>query len=722
MPLENNKIYTVNKAAIEYTATVVVDGAETTVSYTVENATEKLAEIAAKKPADTAEYSYAWAEALPESLPLENGKVYTVNKTVIEYTVAFVDKDGSVLSEETYEYGAEVVAPADPIKASTEVYDFAFAGWDSEVEAATSNKTYTATYTATLKSGLTANEVSANGEGVVLASGSIGGGANYTQGQQNDDGDDTPSSVSQSYLAFDGNYNLDDYIAFDFTGKNMPEVAFFAKNYNDSMYANGTTKQGVVVYTGITTYDGKDVATLTQDKTNGTYINFSHPYMIQNAADGSFVQGAFADSTLGRANLVDGTQYRVIMGFTGGSAHGANGITLNWALYNLATNEVVENGTLGSWNFFTGSNSAVGNMTLNDLVGSIVLYGKFGTACTLDKVHGVFADTSIDAVASGLNSSETYTVEFQDETGKALQSDELAFGATPVFKGTMPTATKQSVLYDYSYGWDKSIVRVTGDVIYKLTLVATPKSNVKTNNVTVNGEGVVLASGSIGDGANYTKGQNNGGYVRQAYLGLDGNYGMDNYVVFDFTGKNMPEVAFFAKNYNDSMYAEGTNKQGIVVCSGVTTYNGQDNAALTTEKTAGTYVNYGFPYMIQDAANGGFVRSSFKDSALGRANLVDGTHYRVIMGFEGKNSEGTTGITLHWCLYNLDAKEVVEEASIETWNFFTGKNAQVGNMTVEDLVGSIVLYGKFGTTCTIDKLHGVENGDFATVVANAKNK
>ena len=57
-----------------------------------------------------------------------------------------------------------------------------------------------------------------------------------------------------------------------------------------------------------------------------------------------------------------------------------------------------------------------------------------------------------------------------------------------------------------------------------------------------------------------------------------------------------------------------------------------------------------------------------------------------------------------------------------TWNFFTGSNAQVGNKTVNDLVGSIVLYGKFGTTCTIDKLHGVESGDFATVVENAKKK
>ena len=79
---EVNAVYT----AIEYTATVVVDGAETTVTYTIENKAEKLAEIAAMLPANTAEYTYAWAETLPAELPLENGKTYTVTKTAVVVT------------------------------------------------------------------------------------------------------------------------------------------------------------------------------------------------------------------------------------------------------------------------------------------------------------------------------------------------------------------------------------------------------------------------------------------------------------------------------------------------------------------------------------------------------------------------------------------------------------------------------------------------------------
>ena len=247
--------------------------------------------------------------------------------------------------------------------------------------------------TATAKEGYSAYKASAQAEGIVLGKGSLGDGANYNQGQQ------AGGYVDQSYFAIDGNYGLNSYVAFDFTGKNMPEVAFFARNYNNSMYAEGASKQGIVVYTGITTWDGADIAGVHSGKPNGTYINYGFPYMIQNAADGGFCDGAFASSALGRANLVDGKHYRVIMGFTGSG----NAITLNWYLYDLDTKAVVEQSSMTTWNFFTGSNDKVGNMKIGDLSGSIVLYGKFGTTCTLDKLHGVYQNTTIDGIVDTLN-------------------------------------------------------------------------------------------------------------------------------------------------------------------------------------------------------------------------------------------------------------------------------------------------------------------------------
>jgi hypothetical protein len=86
------------------------------------------------------------------------------------------------------------------------------------------------------------------------------------------------------------------------------------------------------------------------------------------------------------------------MGFTGSG----NAITLHWYLYNLDTNTVVEESSMKTWGFFTGSNEKVGNMTISDLVGSIVLYGKFGVDTQIDKFCGLYENSSIDAILEEL--------------------------------------------------------------------------------------------------------------------------------------------------------------------------------------------------------------------------------------------------------------------------------------------------------------------------------
>ncbi|MBE6768192.1 MAG: hypothetical protein E7549_04690 [Ruminococcaceae bacterium] len=67
--------------------------------------------------------------------------------TYIEYTVAFKNENGTVLSEETYHFGDTVTEPATPQKDADEVYTYTFAGWDKTVVNCAGNATYTATYT-----------------------------------------------------------------------------------------------------------------------------------------------------------------------------------------------------------------------------------------------------------------------------------------------------------------------------------------------------------------------------------------------------------------------------------------------------------------------------------------------------------------------------------------------------------------------------------------------
>ncbi|MBE7100329.1 MAG: hypothetical protein E7364_01820 [Clostridiales bacterium] len=555
-----------------------------------------------------------------------------------------------------------------------------------------------------------ANQATRIGDTITLGKGSIGGGADYTKGQNNG------GSLSQAYYPINGEYSFNDYIVFDFTGKNMPEVMFFAKNYDTSMYYS-EGKQGIVVASGITLWDGSTGTA----QSNNTMVGVSGPF-------GAYFEGAAAphggnmlgdfDGKFAREKLVDGTQYRIIMGIE----NNGTTFTLKYMLYNLTDNVVVEEIGQTSWGFFTGANEAVNKMKLDGLSGSIVLYGKFGTTCTIDNLLGVFEDTNIANIATELGFNLNKTVTFKNYDGTELEIVQVAEGATPKYSGVTPVRPGDFVYESYTFsGWDKELTAVTEDVTYTAVFTGTARENITTSGGPAHNYGVeqsndkiVLKASGIGDGANYTLGQNNGGYVHQSYLAFDGNYALNDYVAFDFTGKNLPEIAFFAKNYNDSMYANGTSKQGIVVVTGITTWDGQLGSGVNGN---GTQINYGFPYMIQDATSGGFVSGAFKSSALGRANLVDNTHYRVIMGFTGSGS----AITLHWCLYNLDTSAVVEQESMTTWGFFTGSNAQVGNMTINDLSGSIVLYGKFGVACTLDKVHGVFEDTTIEAVANGLN-
>ena len=62
-----------------------------------------------------------------------------------------------------------------------------------------------------------------------------------------------------------------------------------------------------------------------------------------------------------------------------------------------------------------------------------------------------------------------YTVKFVNEDGTELQSESLAYGAMPEYKGETPTK-ESSVSEVFTFaGWDKTIVEVTGEATYTAT-------------------------------------------------------------------------------------------------------------------------------------------------------------------------------------------------------------------------------------------------------------
>lgn len=163
--LENvtsNATYTATYAPTlrTYTITFVDDDGTTTIkseSYGFGTAAEFIAPANPTK-APTKQYTYTFAGWSPTVAEVTGDATYTAtyNSTVNQYTVTFVDEDGTTVLKAAaeYDYGTVVDAiekPADPTKTATAQYTYAFAGWSPVIVDVAGNATYTATYTPTLR-------------------------------------------------------------------------------------------------------------------------------------------------------------------------------------------------------------------------------------------------------------------------------------------------------------------------------------------------------------------------------------------------------------------------------------------------------------------------------------------------------------------------------------------------------------------------------------------
>jgi len=100
------------------------------------------------KPADNV-YTYTFAGWDKEVVDCAGNAEYTATyaPTNIAYTVIFKNEDGTVLSEKTYFWGAQIALPETPAKHADNTYTYTFAGWDKEVVDCAGNAVYTAVFT-----------------------------------------------------------------------------------------------------------------------------------------------------------------------------------------------------------------------------------------------------------------------------------------------------------------------------------------------------------------------------------------------------------------------------------------------------------------------------------------------------------------------------------------------------------------------------------------------
>ena len=99
--------------------------------------------------ASTEDTVYTFDGWNPEIVPVTESTEYvaTYKDSVRKYTVKWLDEDGSLLREDTVEYGTVPSYGANPTKAADAQYTYTFAGWTPEVKTVTGNAKYQATYT-----------------------------------------------------------------------------------------------------------------------------------------------------------------------------------------------------------------------------------------------------------------------------------------------------------------------------------------------------------------------------------------------------------------------------------------------------------------------------------------------------------------------------------------------------------------------------------------------
>ncbi len=465
------------------------------------------------------------------------------------------------------------------------------------------------------------------------------------------------------YIAFNGEYGVNDFLVFDFTGTNMPNMLFFADKINNTVWNNGGAAEynkGFVLSGGWTKKNGQPYEGWQTDASINARFKIYGPNKIVKTDDDreGQIRTKFEETPnpLSLYNIWQeenaNRKYRVFVGFTSWSA---TEFTVATSVMDLQTGNVIYSASKTVLNTQIKGNTDGAIVFTEDMFkGSIALYGAIGKTTQLDKIYAIERNTTL----------------------KDLQVK----------------------YYETPYKWMKD---------QKVTATGVVSSNERQ-------EVVLGASTYVNDDpskvpADYCK-------TNMSYVAFNDNYGLNDFLVLEFTGNNMPYISFFNNAANNSVFNKYDNtyvkdddgnvieeifnekakeEKGLVISNGQTDMNGDAFAPWNKSGSVNDRITIAGPWKANKfgANDLGWFRDNIAGAGtpMGIYTLSQeqnaNTRYRMFVGF----TEGdTTGCTVVMYVTNIDTGAVVCHYNVrinETFpeNYFTG---------------GIALHGQFGKqTC-----------------------
>jgi len=441
-------------------------------------------------------YTYTFKGWDKEVVSATKNETYTATYTekYIDYTIIFVNEDGTELSKNTYHYGAEVKEPVEPTKAGNAQYTFTFAGWNPSVTTVKGNATYTATYTETLNS-YKVTFVDEDGTELATAQ-TVQYGSKAT----------APTEPSKQGHTFAGWYNgIEKYTFTEEVKGNVKLTARWTKNKYTIIFANydGTELERKTVEYGVTPTFTKETPTKAADNVY-TYTFKGWDKEVVSATKNETYTATYTEKYIDYTIIFvneDGTELSKNTYHYGAEVKepveptkaGNAQYTYTFAGWNPRVTTVKGNATYKATytetlNSYKVTFTDEDGTTLSDT--QTVQYGSKATEPTAPTKQGhTFAGwyngetkyTFTEEVKGNVNlkarwTKNKYTIIFANYDGTELERKTVEYGATPSYTKATPTKPADAQ-YTYTFkGWDKDVVAVVDDATYTATYTETIRS------------------------------------------------------------------------------------------------------------------------------------------------------------------------------------------------------------------------------------------------------